>query len=288
MNNTISCVIRTFNEAASIRNLILSIRSQKNISTEPEIIVVDSGSTDSTTEILKTLGVTLIEIEKGEFNYSTALNLGIKRSSGNLIVILSAHTKLCQDTWLQKMFSHFEDEKVAGVYCKQIPWPDADLFEVLRIEKYFGEKSRNFSRETSNISMEFSNAASCVRRSVWEKHPFIMPVAEDHEWAQWAIENGYIIVYEAEAPVYHSHKESCRKVAKRQIDLEKAKDIMLSRKRTVFLTIRQAAGWPIKNLRIVYSSELFKGSRVRYSARCLLRSFWYMVDFQKTDKSYQL
>jgi rhamnosyltransferase len=279
MRKTISCIIRTYNEADWIGKLIASLRAQQNVNTPLEIVVVDSGSTDGTTLIVKNLGVKLIEISKSEFNYSKALNLGIENSTGNLMVILSAHAIPRQNDWLKKIISHFEDENVAGVYCRQIPWPDADLFEVLRLEKTFGEKTRSFSRETSNISMTFSNAASCIRRSFWEKHPFIMPAAEDYEWMQWAIENGYIIVYEAEAQVYHSHNETCRKLAQRLIQLEKASDISLSRRRNFFLTIRQTSSLLLRGLFTVYSSKRFIGNRVRYSAKCFLRSFWYLVDF---------
>lgn len=283
MNNTISCVIRTFNEAASIRNLILSIRSQKNISTEPEIIVVDSGSTDSTTEILKTLGVTLIEIEKGEFNYSTALNLGIKRSSGNLIVILSAHTKLCQDTWLQKMFSHFKDEKVAGVYCKQIPWPNASWWEILRIENTFGKNSVRFSRgsEPFECNLQFSNAASCIRRDVWNIHPFVMPTAEDREWAAWAVENGYTIIYEAEAAVYHSHADTLQNGARRIIQIEKSADLRLSRNRTLLFTMGQAIKMVNRDMRKVFAYNSHKESKFKLCLQAICRGFWYFVDFSR-------
>jgi rhamnosyltransferase len=283
MNNTISCVIRTFNEAASIRNLILSIRSQKNLSTKPEIIVVDSGSTDSTTKILKTLGVTLIEIEKREFSYSTALNLGIKRSSGNFIVILSAHAMPCQDTWLQKMVSHFEDEKVAGVYCKQIPWPNAGWWEILRIENTFGKNSVRFSpgSEPFQYNLHFSNVTSCVRRDVWSRHPFVMSAAEDHEWAGWAIENGYTIIYEAEVAVYHSHVDTHRQAAQRIIQLEKSADIQLSRNRTFLFTMRQAIGMISRDIRKVFAYSHHKESKLKLCLQVLCRGFWYLVDFSR-------
>jgi rhamnosyltransferase len=283
MNNTISCVIRTFNEAASIKDLILSIRSQKNLLAEPEIIVVDSGSTDSTTKILKTLEVTLIEIEKREFNYSTALNLVIKRSSGNLIVILSAHAILCQDTWLRKMVSHFEDEKVAGVYCRQIPWPNAGWWETLRIENTFGSNSVRFSpgSEPFQYNLHFSNVASCVRRDVWSRHPFVMSAAEDHEWAGWAIESGYTIIYEAEVAVYHSHADTHRQASRRIIQLEKSADIRLSRNRTTLFTMGQAIRMISRDVRKVFAYSHHKESKLKLCLQAFCRGFWYFVDFSR-------
>jgi len=285
MTKTISCVIRTYNEAKWIGKLIDTLRSQSNVSFDREIVVVDSGSTDASVDIVKNLDVKLIEIQKAEFNYSKALNLGIENSTGDLIVILSAHSIPREDGWLQRIIGHFKDEKVAGVYCRQIPWPDADPFEVLRIEKTFGETSRNFSKEASNANISFSNVASCIRRKVWEKHPFIiLPAAEDFEWAQWAIENGYKIVYDAQASVYHSHRDTCSQAARRMIELEKAADIRLLRKRTFFLMMKQVLSSLIRGIVMVLLSARFKGNRVRYSARCLLISFWYVVNFKRKGK----
>jgi len=284
MTKTISCVIRTYNEAKWIGRLIDTLRSQSNVSFDIEIVVVDSGSTDGTVDIVKNLDVKLMEIQKAEFNYSRALNLGIEKSTGDLIVILSAHSIPRENSWLQRIIAHFEDEMVAGVYCRQFPWPDADPYEVLRIENAFRETSRIFSKEATHTNMSFSNVASCIRRSVWEKHPFvILPAAEDREWAQWAIENGYKIVYDAQASVYHSHMETCQQATRRMIELEKAADIRLLRKRTLFLTMKQSLSSLIRGIVIVHSSAHFKGNRVRYSAKCILYSFWYLVDFYRKD-----
>jgi len=284
MRNTISCVIRTYNESRHLGKLIEVLRSQQSDCEHPEIIVVDSGSTDSTVEIAESHKVKLIKMPKSEFNYSKSLNLGIESSTGGLIVILSAHSIPCNNDWLQRMCAHFENERIAAVYCRQVPWPGADPAEVFRIKNTFGTQSKIFSRDTINENMRFSNAASCIRQSLWKKHPFtIMPAAEDREWAQWAIKNGYQVIYDAEAPVYHSHNESCRKSAQRIVEIEKAADIRLLRKRNLLLTIKQAMGRFIRHLVVVYSSEHFKGSRAHHSVKCLLTSFWYLVDFHRND-----
>lgn len=281
-NKKISCIIRTLNEAEFIGRLIESLRSQRHSGADIEIIIVDSGSTDSTVEIIKKHGVKLIEMSKEQFDYSYSLNLGIKRTKSDLIVILSAHAIPSQNDWLEKMISHFENSKVAGVYSRQIPWPDADLHETLRIERMFGENPRSFSKKFPNADMHFSNAASCIRRCVWEKHPFvIMPAAEDQEWAHWAIENGYVIIYESKAAVCHSHNDSCRKSAHRMIQLEKSADTKLSRKRNLVLTIKQSIGWFIRGIKQILSPTYGKGRRVRLASQCIARSFWYIVDFKR-------
>jgi len=282
MAGQISVIIRTYNEAKFIGRLIERLRAQQQYGEDLEILIVDSGSTDSTTDIVKKHDVKLISIARKEFNYSKALNLGIERSEGELVVILSAHSIPCSSDWLMKMVQHFQDEDVAGVYCRQKPWPDAEAGEVLRIEKTFGACSKMFSRSVPDGAMRFSNAASCVRRSVWKKHPFVMlPAAEDREWSEWAIANGYKIIYDSEAEVYHSHSESCRKATQRVIELEKSADIRSNRRRNLLLTTKQSVGWCIRDIRRVFSSECNGGSRIKSAVECVAKSFWYVLDFNR-------
>lgn len=284
MNRSISTVIRTYNEAEFIGRLIQSLRNQQGCGLDLEIVVVDSGSVDTTLDILKNLNVKVIKIAKSEFNYSKALNLGIDQINGELIVILSAHSIPFTSHWLEKMVRHFEDENTAGVYCRQIPRPDTNLLESMRIEKTFGEDSKVFISDNYEFPT-FSNAASCVRRRAWERHKFInLAAAEDREWSKWAIENGYRIIYDAEAKVYHCHNESCRKAAQRVIDLEKAADVRNKRKRNIPLTMKQSVGWLVRDVKQIRHSNCSKDKTIKYSLECLARSFWYVMDFNRYDK----
>jgi len=284
MKKSISAVIRTYNEAEYIGRLIQTLRAQSQYGQKLEIIVVDSGSTDSTIEILKKHNIKIISITREEFNYSKALNLGIEHSNGELIIILSAHAVPCENNWIEKMVKDFEDENVAGVYCRQVPWPQADPIEALRIEGTFGENSKIFSGGEFSEAMKFSNAASGIRRSVWEKHRFLtMPAAEDREWAKWAVRNGYKIIYDTEFKVNHSHNESSRKAAQRVIALEKAGDIKNKMRRNSLLTVKQSAGWFIRDIRQIFSTNYTRGKKIKHTLQCLARSFWYILDFNRKN-----
>jgi rhamnosyltransferase len=280
MAHRVSCIIRTYNEAGFVGALIEKLQAQAVVAGGLEIIVVDSGSTDSTPQIAKNLGARLIEVPKSTFNYSTSLNLGIEESCGDLILIASAHVLPREDNWLSMMISGFSNETVAGVYCRQVPWPNADWREVLRLERQFAANSISFEGEHFLEKLSFSNAASCIRRSVWQKHTFVvMPAAEDNEWARWAIQNNYTVIYEANASVYHSHKEEAREAARRQITLEKASDMRLGRKRTFFLTLKQACGLLLREMEGIFISGCCKGKRLKCCMDTLARAFWYTVDF---------
>lgn len=261
---------------------LLKRSAQKNIGDDLEIIIVDSGSTDATVNIVKAHNVKLISIKKEEFSYSYSLNLGIERSRGDIIVILSGHAIPCDDTWLEKMLSHFEDNKVAGVYCRQIPWPHADLHEVVRLKKTFGPISEIFDSAGSTANMHFSNAASCIRRSVWKRYPFVeMPAAEDSHWANFVVINRYKIVYDAVASVYHSHTEPCRKAARRVIELEKSADIINHRQRTILLTAKQSVGWFVRDIKEIAKANAGIYQKFKHLMRSVKKCFWYALDFDR-------
>ena len=162
----ISVIIRTFNEERHVGLLLDMLKSQVYDHNQLEIIVVDSGSTDSTLEIVSQHKVRLIQLSKESFTYSKALNLGVENSTGEYIVILSAHAIPTDVNWLKGLISHFSDERVAGVYCRQVPWPDAPWDEKLRLEKTFPLHSHCFTAAGGLQGLHFSNAASCIRRQL--------------------------------------------------------------------------------------------------------------------------
>ncbi|MBI2331214.1 MAG: glycosyltransferase family 2 protein, partial [Chloroflexi bacterium] len=94
-----SIVIRAYNEEKHIRRLLEGIRQQtvKDV----EIILVDSGSTDSTAAIAESFGAKIVHIPSAEFTFGRSLNFGIKSVARELIVIASAHVYPVYPDWLE-------------------------------------------------------------------------------------------------------------------------------------------------------------------------------------------
>jgi rhamnosyltransferase len=84
-----SIVIRAYNEDQHIGRLLEGIRHQtlKDV----DVILVDSGSTDSTIAIAESYGAKVVRIPSTEFTFGRSLNYGIKASKREFIVIASAH-----------------------------------------------------------------------------------------------------------------------------------------------------------------------------------------------------
>jgi GT2 family glycosyltransferase len=274
---SVGVVVRTLNESELIGTCLETLQRQQG-SFDLDVLVVDSESTDETVEIAKAHGARVVSLPSNEFDYSKALNVGIERVRGDLVVSLSAHAIPLDEQWLERMTAPFDDPHVAGVSCRQVPWPDAPWREVHRLRHQFGEARRIYSQEDAD-GLLFSNAASSIRRSVWADEPFTLPAAEDLDWAERVVSEGWTVVYEPKAAVYHSHDEPARAQARRLIDVNRVAD---EAPRTRRQTLREAVGLLFRDSRtILASDEPLRRKLVDLSE--LARVAWYyVVDFSQS------
>ena len=107
-------VIRCRNEMEWLPRVISSLNNQ---SIKPsKIILVDNSSDDGSAEFAKKKNCVVLKYDKDEFNYSYALNLGIKETSAEEILILSAHCELMTEGSVQNMIEVRHAYKAAGVF----------------------------------------------------------------------------------------------------------------------------------------------------------------------------
>lgn len=205
-----SIVIRAYNEETHIGRLLEGIKRQtlKDV----EVILVDSGSTDSTVEVAESYGAHVVRIPPEEFTFGRSLNYGIRAASGELIVIASAHVYPVYPDWLASLLYAFEDPRIALTYGKQRGPESAKFSEKQIFQQWFPETTK-LRQETAFCN----NANAAIRRSLWRKHPYDESLTglEDLAWAKWAKEQGYEIAYIPEAEVIHLHNETPRGVYNR-------------------------------------------------------------------------
>jgi glycosyltransferase involved in cell wall biosynthesis len=274
----IGVVIRTLNESALIGRCLEMLDEQRG-GFDLDVLVVDSGSTDATREIARDHGARVVELPPTQFDYSKALNLGIEEVSGELIVILSAHAIPVDAHMLEKLVAPFGTPSVAGVAARQVPWPDAPWQEVHRLRHQFGTTQQEYALD-DNGDIVFSNACSCIRRSVWAAEPFTLPAVEDLEWAERVVAAGWKIVYEPEATVYHSHDEGPRAQAQRLIDMNRVADGG-TRRRMARRTAREAAGLIVRDSRTVLSLDEPLRRKPGYVVDVLRVAWFYLLDFSR-------
>jgi len=195
----VSFVIRTKNEERFIGKVFRFL--YKQTFKDFEVIIVDSGSTDRTLEIIKNFPVRVIKIKPKDFNFSYALNLGISKAKGEIIGIISGHTIPYANTWLKDGLKNFKDKNVAGVTgCySQNPFPY--LWRKLGILDFI------FFGKDIEITKEMTNTHALIRKNMWELYPFDekLPGAEDYDWGSEMIARGYNVVRDKNFSAYHSH-----------------------------------------------------------------------------------
>ena len=105
-----SFVIPAYNEAKYIGACIRSIQSQ----TIPpfEIIVVDNGSSDRTSEIAKSLGAKVVF--EGKKGIAHARNRGANMARGDTLCFIDADSRLRRD-WAERSIYHFKRGSFAAV-----------------------------------------------------------------------------------------------------------------------------------------------------------------------------
>ncbi len=115
-----SIIIRTRNEERHVGEVLARVRAQRRVAFE--IIVVDSGSTDRTLDLVRKFpDVRLIEIPAATFTYGRALNVGMREARGPILVSLSAHAIPFDKDWLANLLKPFDDPDVCAVVGKPLP-----------------------------------------------------------------------------------------------------------------------------------------------------------------------
>jgi cellulose synthase/poly-beta-1,6-N-acetylglucosamine synthase-like glycosyltransferase len=177
----ISIIIRTLNESKHLKKT-LEILSYQSI--DNEVIVVDSNSKDDTAKIAM------------DHCYPTT------------------------DNFLMKLLNDFDDDRIAGVYARQLPVEESNILDKRNLNIIF--RSEKLSQKTDSF---FNNAASMFRKEIWEKIKFREDVTawEDIIWANSVQNAGYEIVYDPNAIVYHYHNEPIERTLKRY---EKEYDVL--------------------------------------------------------------
>lgn len=120
-----SVCIAAFNEEKNITHLIESIQRQKLKSVKlSEIIVVSSGSTDRTNEIVKQLAkkdkrLKLIT-QKKRLGKASAVNILLERSSSEIIVLSGADLIIPEES-LELLLKPFQSKKIGIVGARPVP-----------------------------------------------------------------------------------------------------------------------------------------------------------------------
>ncbi len=217
----VSIVIPTKNAGHNLAKTLDIIFKQKT-NRNYEVLIIDSASTDETLTICADYDVRLLQITEKEFNHGLTRNYGVYNSRGEYVILMVQDAIPSDEYWLENLIKHFDDPKVAGVYCRQIPNEDTDALTKRQLNNWITARNESVKSFISDwnayiklppmdkyVFTNFDNVCSCVRKKIWEDYPFPKTeFAEDLYYSQKVLEAGYKIVFEPTASVYHSHNRS--------------------------------------------------------------------------------
>ncbi|HEU4633804.1 MAG TPA: glycosyltransferase [Flavisolibacter sp.] len=221
----VSVVIPVKNGDYWLRDTLKAIFNQR-IKGGLEVIVIDSGSTDKSLDIISQFPVRLVQIEPSTFNHGRTRNLGVLMAKGEYVVMTVQDARPANEYWLQNLLDGFVDDTVAGVCGSQIVPHDKDKNPLAwfrpqrppKIKKYQFPVSefRSLPADTKRQVCGWDDVTAMYRRNALIKLPFRdTSFAEDLIWSMDAIMKGYSIVYNPAARVYHYHHDEPEFVLKR-------------------------------------------------------------------------
>lgn len=212
--------ILTYNGETYLERILVEVLGQ-DVAGEIEVLVIDSGSTDSTLDIVKRYpSVRLHEIPNTEFGHGKTRNLAAQLARGEFIAFLTHDAIPVSRQWLQELLAPFSlDEKIVAVMGKQIP--RSGCFPLLKYEirGVFAGFGPDFgttvfyhdafvqSEGVLNAISFYSDVNSAARREfLTETIPYRdVRYAEDQLFGKDLIEAGYRKAYAGRAAVEHSN-----------------------------------------------------------------------------------
>jgi rhamnosyltransferase len=219
-----SISILTKNEEANIRPCLEGVFSQKNVG-EFEVILVDSGSTDATLQIARGYPIRIEQIPAQAFHHARTRNFAASLGKGPILVNLSGDAIPASETWLHHMLANFNDPGVGAAYGRQLPKAGSTGERCETLDTIYG--TQRIVKDPAHRNglgyrfYHFSDANNAIRRSVWEASPYPedLKMYEDLAIAKRILDAGWKIVYEPEAPVYHTHQYNAAQLFKRYFDI---------------------------------------------------------------------
>jgi len=226
----VSILVPTYNEEKVIANRIENLFSLNYVKNNYEIIIVDSGSSDNTINIIQkiqkihenNIPVLLLANETKRNGKASAINFGKTYSKADFILVTDANA-IFDENVLREMMPHFKDQKVGAVggrYCVanlEDPYSDSASF--------YWDLEYIMRRGESAIDSAclFHGEIYAFRKDLIEADPNL--ISEDFDISISVRKKGYRIEYEPKAIVFESTPTSIQ-------------DQIIQRKKVVIGTIQ--------------------------------------------------
>lgn len=206
----VTVIIPTFNEEKVIGECLASLAKQTW--KDMEIIVVDDGSTDKSTEVVSTTHYSLLTIHLLQQQHKgpgEARNLGAKLAKGEILVFVDADMTFDSD-FIEKLVEPIMEGKAKGTFSKEeyVSNPE-NLWAICWGQNEGWEKGRRHPKNYPDKQKVFR----AILRSEFLKVKGFTPIGYTDDWTL-ADKLGYEAVNAPGAKFYHKNPETLQEVIK--------------------------------------------------------------------------
>lgn len=215
----ISIIIATYNGEKFLKNCLLSVfKSQYD---NFEVIIIDDGSTDRSSQILKTFGerykFKLIKNNKN-LGLAESRNKGINKAVGEILVFLDNDSKVDKN-WLKGIEETFSSDRTIGaIQCKILDFKKREIIQEIgmKIVPYTGfgiplaRGQKDYGQFVHQEEIISLGAALAVKKEIakkigyFDRKLFHYTDDLDFSWRVWIA--GYRVVLAPNARIYHYTK----------------------------------------------------------------------------------
>ncbi len=211
---SISVIIPVYNGEQTLSRCLESLLNQNYPRDSYEIIVVENGSTDATTEVAQRYPVRVLH--NSEQGPASARNMGIANSQAEIIAFTDADC-IAHVDWLRELVQPYSDPEVGGVAGEILAYEHDERNITERFSDEF-TPLRNFTKSDKDFLPYLFTANASYRRTVLVQlggfnASLFTGEDVDLSW-RLQIETNLHVCYVPQAIIYHHHRSSRRKLAR--------------------------------------------------------------------------
>lgn len=220
-----SVIIPAYNASDTLGLCLAALERQSIDRARYEIIVVDDGSSDQTSDVARQAGVKVVRIlHRGP---AAARNAGARAAQGESIFFTDADCEPAFD-WLEHMVRAFDDSHVAGAKGTY------DTRQTQLVARFVQQEYQDkYDRMLRQPTIDFIDTYSAAyRRDVFLGEggfdtAFSTASVEDQELSFRLAAQGHRFVFVPEAVVYHEHNDTLIAYARRKYGIGYWKALLL-------------------------------------------------------------
>lgn len=228
-NSVVDVIIPVYKPGRELMDLLKKLSTQ----TYPinRIILINTEEKYFSEEYLFLPRTEVVHITGIEFDHAATRNMGMEMSSADKVLFMTMDAIPANDFMVEELVKSFDissthREQAAVSYGRQLPRDDCRMAEqYARLFNYPAEGCVKTQKDISRLGIKTyfcSDVCAMYDVSVYRKLGGFVPRAifnEDMIYAAKAIQNGYAIVYCANAQVIHSHNYTIKQQFARNFDL---------------------------------------------------------------------